>query len=89
MGLKKKGLNLSDAEIAAAFADSEWGRRYPPVLSTKQAAELLQVPKSTLYAWNSQERLTGCAQRAGKHLLVFRDRLIKHIFNGGLNGEAK
>lgn len=88
MDHKSKGLNLTAAEIAAAFADPEWNRRYPPVLSVAQVAELLQVPLDTVYAWSSQGRLKGCGRRLGKHLRLFRDRLLTHLFNGAFdNGE--
>ncbi|MCC7421865.1 MAG: helix-turn-helix domain-containing protein [Planctomycetaceae bacterium] len=88
MGRRDVGLSITAAEIAAAFSHSHWADRYPPVLTVDQAAELLRVPKSTLYAWSSQGRLKGCGRRVGKHLRLFRDRLLTHLFNGAFdNGE--
>jgi excisionase family DNA binding protein len=89
MTLRDKGLNLTAAEIAEAFADPEWNRRYPPVLSVLQAAELLQVPVSTLYSWSSQGRLKGCGRRIGRHLRLFRNRLLTCLLNGGFNDAEK
>lgn len=75
------GLGQTPDEIAAAFANEDWQRRYPPVLTVDQAAELLQVSKKTLYDWSSRRLLTRCSRRVGRHLRFFRDRLIDVIFN--------
>jgi hypothetical protein len=77
-------LKLSDREIHAAFAAGPWAEQFPPVLSVAQAAKLLQVPQSTIYDWSSRGLLQSCARRAGKRLQIFRDRLLKKIFNDGL-----
>ena len=78
-------LKLTKAEIASAFADPHWAGAYPPVLSVDQAARLLQVPKATIYDWSSRGLLRGCGRKVGKHLRLFRDRLITRIFNEGLS----
>ena len=85
MSRRKDGLNLSAAEIRATFESSEWATRFPPVLSTQQAADLLQVPLDTIYDWSSRGLLQGCSRRVGKHLRFFRERLLTTIFNQGLN----
>ena len=77
---------LSAAQAAALFADPAWAGKYPPLLSVGQAAELLQVPKQTVYAWSSQGLLDGCKARAGKHLRLFRDRLLQTLSEGKLYG---
>ena len=74
---------------AALFADPHWAGRFPPLLSPDQAAELLQVPKGTIYDWSSRGLLDGCKARVGKHLRLARDRLLQRIFNGGLHHEAR
>ena len=79
-------LKLSDKEIAASFGDSAWAVKFPPVLSIQQAAELLQVPLATLYAWRSRGLLKSCSRKMGKHVRFFRDRLIRLLFNEGLLG---
>ena len=78
------GLGLTAGEIAAAFQGSKWAESYSPVLTVDQAAELLQVPKATLYQWSSEKRLRGCSRRLGKHLRFFRDRLLAYVFNNGI-----
>ena len=77
-------LKLSDKEIAAPFSVSPWSEKYPPVLTLEQAAELLQVPLPTLYQWRSRGLLGHCSRKVGKHLRVFRDRLLKQAFNEGI-----
>ena len=74
------GLTLSDDELRAAFSDTEWARKFPPVLTVTQAAELAQVPVATLYDWKSRGRLAGCARRVGRHVRVHRDRFLAFIF---------
>ena len=76
---------LSDRELAAAFADPTWAEKYPPVLTISQAAALLQIPLQTLYQWRSRGLLGGCSRRVGKRVLFFRDRLLKQIFEQGID----
>lgn len=80
----ERSLKLSDAEISASFADPLWGGRFPPVLTIDQAAELLQLPKATLYDWRSRGLLGKCSRKVGKYVRFYRDRLVKNIFNEGL-----
>ncbi len=87
MASKDAGLRLSQNEIDDAFRDPKWAELYPPVLTVDQAAAMLQVPKDTLYAWSSCGKLKGCARRMGKHLRLFRNRLLQHVFNEGLNDD--
>ena len=61
----KQSLKLTDREIAAAFADSSWAERFPPVMSLDQAVELLQIPKATLYDWRSRGLLGSCSAKWG------------------------
>ncbi|MEX0702932.1 MAG: helix-turn-helix domain-containing protein [Planctomycetales bacterium] len=84
MAGKDVGLQLTADEIAAAFADPAWAKKFPPVLTLDEAAELLRVPKATLYDWRSRGMLTKCSRKVGKHVRVFRDRLITKVFNEGL-----
>lgn len=78
-------LRLTPQEIAEAFADANWSKRFPPVLTVAQAAELAVVPIGTIYTWSSQGLLNPCARRVGKYLRIFRNRFIELIFNKGLN----
>ena len=79
------GLKLTDQEIKAAFAAGPWAERFPPLLTITQAAELLQVPKSTLYDWRSRGLLNRCSRRLGKRVLFVRDRLLQCLFNEGFS----
>ena len=87
MSRRQDGLNLSATEIRATFDSAEWATRFPPVLSTPQAADLLQVPLGTIYEWSSRGLLKGCSRRVGKHLRFFRERLLTTIFNEGLSND--
>jgi excisionase family DNA binding protein len=84
MARKDGGCDLTAREVPALFSDSGWAAKFPPILTLDQAAELVQVPKQTLYAWSSQGRLRGCSRRAGKHLRILRDRFIQKLFIEGL-----
>ena len=79
-------LQLTAKEAAALFADPFWAERYPPVLTFDQVAELLRVPKQTVYDWSSRGKLDGCKLFVGKHRRCLRDRLIQIASNGGLHG---
>ena len=85
MNDRRDGLKLTNCELSAPFMESDWGSRFPPVMTVGQAAEMLQVPKSTIYEWSSRGMLHGCARRVGKHLRIFRERLLRHVFNEGLS----
>ena len=79
-----ENLKLTAKEIAAAFSDTTWSMKYPPIMSIEQAAELLQISKDTIYDWRSRGLLKGCCRKVGKHLRFFRDRLIQKLMNEGL-----
>lgn len=74
-------LHLTDKEIASAFADEHWAQRFPPILDLDLASELSHIPKGTLYGWSARGALGTCARKVGKHLLIYRDRFIKMLFN--------
>jgi excisionase family DNA binding protein len=80
---------LTNDEIQRAFTAPESGARFPPVLTVDQAAELLQVPKATVYDWSSRGLLAGCGRKVGKHLRLWRDKLLFKIFNEGLDPDAE
>lgn len=74
-------MNLSRKEVEEAFADPTWNAKFPPILSVAQVAELLQIPKLTIYDWHSRGLLDGCCRKVGKYLRFFRSRVILTIFN--------
>lgn len=81
MSRTAKSKILADEEIGRSF-EGNWGKTYPPVLSIAQASELLQISRSTIYEWIAKGRLDGCFRRRGKHIRLWRDKLIDIIFNG-------
>jgi len=72
--------------VAQAFADPNWSQRFPPILTVNQAAELVTVPKATIYDWSSRGLLDDCAFRVGKHLRIWRDAFLILISEGGISG---
>jgi excisionase family DNA binding protein len=78
-------LHLSQREIETAFSDAVIAERFPPILTTQQAAELLQLPINTIYQWRSRGLLNSCSRKIGKHVRFFRDRLIQQLFNQGIS----
>ena len=74
MADKDATLKLTAQDVAHSFTDPVWAGKFPPVLSVNQVAELLQVPKQTVYDWHSRGLLRGCCRRIGKYLpLIARD----------------
>jgi excisionase family DNA binding protein len=76
---------LSSTEIQSLFSDPAWAEKFPPILTVDQAAELAVVPKQTIYAWSSQDRLKCCSVHVGKHVRILRDKFIDLLFNIGVN----
>jgi hypothetical protein len=79
--------DLSQREIAEMFLAPDWATKFPPILSVELAAELIQVPKSTIYDWRSRGLLDRCSRRVGKRVIFVRDRLVQLVFNEGLTNE--
>ena len=77
-------LKLTDKEIGLSFSDPLWAERFPPIMSLEQAADLLGLPKATIYDWRSRGLLGSCSRKCGKRVHFFRNRLIDLVFNKGL-----
>lgn len=77
-----KSINLRAAEIAAAFDTEDLRRRFPPIITLQQLAELLQRSRKTIYLWIDKGRLDGTFRKRGKGHLFWRDRVLDRIFNG-------
>jgi len=72
---------LLRAELQSAFL-GESGKQFPVVLSPERLASLLGLSVKTIYVWISLGRLDGCFRKRGKHILLWRDRVIAKIFDG-------
>ncbi len=79
-----EGLKLSAAEIAAMFSEPSWGSRFPPILTLELASELARVPLETVRAWRSRGLLGDCSYKAGKRVLIVRDRFVAWLFGSVL-----
>ncbi len=69
------------SSIAHAFHDAN-GNSFPPILSTAQAAALLNVPLKTFRMWLAAGRLDAAARKRGRRWFIWRDALIDLILNG-------
>ena len=72
--------NLSRDEIARTFQGAV--SDIPPILSPRQLAQLLNLSPKTVYLWIAKGRLDGTFRKRGKHVLLWRDRVIELLFSG-------
>ena len=72
---------LQSDEIAAAFQGPA-GSQFPVILNPAQLADLLGLSVKTVYEWIARGRLDGAFRKRGKHVLIWRDRVIDILFNG-------
>ena len=68
---------ISVKNVERSFATIK--KKYPPILSHEQAAELAGIAPSTLKRHVSEGRYKYCVSR-GKPLLFFRDRFVAELF---------
>lgn len=73
--------HLSQEEITRTFSGAA-GKSFPEILSPQQFAGLLGISLKTVYEWISRGRLDGAFRKRGKHILIWRDRALKILFNG-------
>jgi excisionase family DNA binding protein len=71
---------LTEEELSRPF-HGDWARRYPPILSVRQLAALLNGSPKTIYEWIGKGRLDGAFRKRGKHILIWRDRALDLLFN--------
>lgn len=72
---------LSKDEIRQAF-DGADGARVGPILTLAELAEVIRVSPKTAYEWIAKGRLDGAFRKRGKHILIWRDRVLELLFNG-------
>ena len=79
--MRARSTRLSDQEIRHAFSDGA-AAEVPVILSPRQLADLLGLGVGTVYEWIAKGRLDGAFRKRGKHVLIWRDKVIDVIFNG-------
>lgn len=79
--MSSRNARLTADEIARPFTD-DLARRFPPVISPEQLAELLGKSVKTIYHWLAAGRFDGAYRKRGKHVLLWRDRALDLLFNG-------
>ena len=72
---------ISNEEIRQAFVGPT-GESAPAILSPARLAALLDLSPKTIYEWIARGRLDGAFRKRGKHVLIWRDRALAHLFNG-------
>lgn len=72
---------LDSSEVASAFDSEDLRRRFPPVLSLRQFADLFQVSVRTAKHWIATGDFKGATTRAGKHRRIWRDLALQIAFS--------
>jgi len=72
---------LTSEQVRDAFA-GQAGETFPVILSPAQLAALLGLSVKTIYEWISRGHLDGAFRKRGKHVLIWRNRVIDILFNG-------
>ncbi len=73
--------HLSQEDINRAFSGAA-GDAVPIILSPAQLANLLSLSCKTIYEWIARGHLDGAFRKRGKHILLWRNRVIEILFNG-------
>ncbi len=81
MGKSARKNMLTQGDLTAPFA-GEIGDRFPVILSVQELADLLGLSPKTLYEWIAKKRLDGAFRKRGKHILIWRDKVLDLLFNG-------
>ena len=79
--MPRQQTKLSIEEIHQAFS-GKMGDQFQVILSPSQLASLLGLSRKTVYEWIAKGRLNGAFRKRGKHILIWRDRVIDFLFNG-------
>jgi excisionase family DNA binding protein len=72
---------IAKEEIRQAFV-GPGADTAPPILSPAQLAALLNLSVKTIYEWIAKGRLDGAFRKRGKHVRIWRDRVLDLFFNG-------
>lgn len=72
---------LTKDEIARAFEAGEFSK-FPSIMTTEEAAEMLRVAPKTLNSWKNASFLEGTYRQQRAEDRYWRDRLVECFFNG-------
>jgi excisionase family DNA binding protein len=81
MAARKRSKPLSDDELRRVF-DGVSGVAFGPILSPKQLADLCGLSPKTIYEWIAKGRLKDASRKRGKHVLIWRDRVLNLLLFG-------
>ena len=79
--MRQRKPNISTEELQAPFTGA-LAEQFPPILTPVLLAALLHLSPKTMYEWIAKGRLDGAFRKRGKHVLIWRDCALEHIFNG-------
>ena len=74
---------MSQADVETAFSGPD-EKRFPPILSTEQVADLLQISLHSVRRKNSQGKFGDVVGKVCGKLRFDRNRLFKLIFEKGI-----
>ncbi len=57
----------------------EYRKKFPPLITLSEAAEIAHVPLGTAYDWSSRGRLDGFKFKPGRSVLLARDAFIEYL----------
>ena len=75
-------INLKPSEIERAFDAEPDHQQFPPILTPEQVGQMLGYARATVYQWIAEGRLDGTFRKRGKHVRLWRDRVLDRFFNG-------
>lgn len=81
MTAPKRKPTLTKDELQRPFEGPE-GRRFRPVMSPAEFADLCGLSLKTVYQWIADGRLDAALRKRGKHNLIWRDKALDLLFNG-------
>jgi hypothetical protein len=61
---------------------AEYAKKYPPLITSGEAAEIARGPIQTIYAWSSEGRLDLFKVRSGRRVLFKRDSFVRFVLGG-------
>lgn len=59
----------------------EIARRYPPLITVEEAADIARVPRATIHGWSSAGKLDRFKHKCGRRILLRRDEFVRSLLN--------
>lgn len=59
----------------------EIARRYHPLITVEEAAEIARAPRATIHGWSSAGKLDRFKHKSGRRILLRRDEFVRFLLN--------